>query len=250
MIPKSYVVIVDRESLAEVLRTEIQRRGLTQKQTADIVGVAQGTISKLLRRRRPSLHRTDVYRIAEFLPSHERPRLERALLGAEAREILKAHRAWLDESLKPYSEPPPHPDPGYEPEVIRRVPRPPWRPNVRWYDVFSACHLLRSDHEAGQEIRRFEHAAAKLGFTADADDLTADRFLLAFIRVFDPIAGGQGRVERPYEELQHTGELQKYLKAAFDRELVLLHRASDLRRAQEWGSALREVRPRFIKIEA
>ena len=119
---------------------------------------------------------------------------------------------------------------------------------MRGYDAFGACDILRSDNEAGQEIRRFEREVAKLGFTTDADELTADRLRLALIHVFDPIAGGQGRVERHYEELRHTGELRKYLKHAFDRELILLRRESDLRRAQEWGSALREVRPRFVRV--
>ena len=117
------------------------------------------------------------------------------------------------------------------------------------YDAFGACDLLRSDDEAGREIRRFEREVANVGFTIDADELAADRLRLAFIRVFDPIAGDQGRVERHYEELRHTGELGKYLQFAFDRELVLLRRETDLRRAQEWGALLHGVRPRFVKIE-
>ena len=72
--------------------------------------------------------------------------------------------------------------------------------------------------------------------------------LRAFIRVFDPITGDQGVVERHYEELRYTGELRKYLQVAFDRELVLLRRETDLKRAQEWGALLREVRPRFVRI--
>lgn len=248
VIPKSYVVIVDRESLAEVLRIEIQRRGLTQEQTAKAVGIAQGTISKLLRRRRPSLHPTDVYRIAEFLPSHERPRLEEALLGAEARQMLKAHRAWLDESLKPYREPLPIAYPGHEPELTRSLPRPAWQWNARGWNVFGPFYVLRSDSEVGPEIQRFEREAAKLGFTTD--ELTADRFHLAIICVFDPIAGDRGgRVERHYKELQEKGELRAYLKHAFDRELILFKRRSDLQCVQEWGALIREVRPPKYEME-
>ena len=239
----TYVDILDRGSLAEVLRTEMQRRGLNQLQTAKVLGIAQGTISKLLRGRRPSLHRTAVYRIAEFLPPHESSRLEEALLGPEAREMLKAHQAWLDESLRPYREPLPIAYPEHEQELTRSV-SPPWTWNLRGWNAFTAYIHLRSDPEAGQEIRRFEREVAKLGFTGDTDNLTADRHHLAFIRVFDPIAGDRGgRVERHYEELRESGELGKYLKHAFDRELILLRRASDLRRGQEWGALLRGVRP-------
>lgn len=236
MKPRSYVDIVDRRCLAGLLDAEMRRRELNQSETAEVLAIPQGDISKLLRGQRARLKRTAVHQIAEFLPREAQPRLEEALLGPEAREVLKAHKAWLDESLKPYCEQQlPIADPEWEPELTRSVPRPQWRWNMRAYDAFGALALLRADLEAGQEIRRFERQAAKLGFTADADALTADRLWLVIFRVFDPIAGDRARVERHYKELQEKGEIRKYLRHAFDRELVLLKRPSDLQRAQEWG---------------
>lgn len=238
-----YVTITDRRCLATLLGAEKRRRGWNQVRLGNHLRVQQGDISKLLRCQRARLPIDALRRIAEFLPQGARTDLQGAVLSAEGREVLRYHEEWLSGSLRPYEQGafPGATDRG--PEAVRfltgqgkktpsgRV----W--NDRGWGAIVAYNLLSDDFEAGQEIREFEKRAARLGFTLDSrDTAVVDRMWLAIMRVFEPTADNPGTVELGWQELQYTGKLLAYLKAAFKRELILLKRPSDLERAQQWGA--------------
>lgn len=245
-----YVDIVDRKLLAQLLDTEMDRRGLNQPQAAAKLAIPQGDISRLMRGLKARLNVAAFRSIARFLPRDAVAGLQRTVLDPEAREILQQYDRWLDEELSPYERTAPTWDPDPSPKSIQALTLPgqsvsksrPW--NKKGANaIFTAEAMYADDIQARGEIDDFWIRAKRRGFAYDSGEPAASRMCLAFMRVFGPISeGGVGTVELSWQELQHTGKLLGYLKAAFKRELILLNRPPALARAQRFGAALAKVR--------
>lgn len=83
---------------------------------------------------------------------------------------------------------------------------------------------MRGDHDA--EFGKFDRTVRASGHSTMAVDLALDRVVEPFV-----LAREGGFIEREWDELSEP-ERRKYVKCALKREIILLTRPPDLRRAQ------------------
>lgn len=191
---------------------KIKKEQGSQKAAAEILGISEGHLSRLLRGEPKWIEQRTATVIARGLRS--KPKLYRefiveALLGTEATAIYDGrYRAWLRKALRPYSDRRGH---------------------------------ITSEGRAGQcnrvlkRLRKGVHADVFERFDTATQRHHADRRILALWRTVEPLLASEesGGVERTIDELETNGELGPYLKAALRREQILLHRKPDFERAQE-----------------
>jgi len=173
------------------------------------------------------------------VPSQHRAALARTVLGARAEEALSDYYRWLRDCLAPWGlELVPEyrfePEEGFSMAEIEGLSAGPklWREAMR--DVFPVLEWL---YRRPQYRSLLRSATATWRRAGHGDG----RILVALVRVLDPLAASDETrgIERSWQELHETEELEEYLKHALRAQSVFLRRSPDLRRAQQvTGQAL------------
>jgi hypothetical protein len=194
------VRILDPQALAAVL-TAIERRLGGQLLAAKALGFSQGHFSRLRRgvcgaRLRPAFFE----RIRRLAGGELHGLLERAVADRTGEALHREYVSWRAKTWRHLLE-------GHEAAQMEL--------NAR----------LRDYPAWRREMRRYRQKAG------DHDERRVD---LGLVRVQEPLwqAWTAHGVERTVDELAAAGDLGRYLRAAFDRELILLEREADWPRAQ------------------
>ena len=218
--------IVDYNRFQRLLRTVRDQYG-SQTAMQDALGISQGHLSRLLNPdpKNPPHHVTRKTAVAIARGLRSKPRLYRefwryAILGRKATRVYdQEYQPWLRKALRPFTDE----HGGFA------------------ADGFGG-RCIRLLRILGRRQRRgggFEYPPPYGSFFVSFDRATAghdtQRRNLALLRAVAPLLASEdsGGIERGWRELDASGKLGPYLKAALKCEEILLNRSPDIERAQE-----------------
>lgn len=225
--------IHDRKALAAVLREAVtQRHGGIYSAAARSIGIPNSTLQRYREERGPAVRRETLEKLLALVGRARSQRLSDAVLSPSARVSLADYDTWLKQETQA----------------------------TRLGGILS-FRLSGSNKVDSEEHKRLANDAANRGIAIDR--LLASlrtrfsqewkslenrlktgrhdkaRARLAFLRVVAPLLATEdtGYIERAWHELSEE-ELRDFVKAGITREIVLLGRESDIRRAQSYESRL------------
>lgn len=196
----SRVTIRDRKRLRQLWNVVLRKAG-NQRRAAKALGITPVHFWRLLRGQGPPSLSLGLYqRLGNYLARHAPqalPKLNRAVLEPRAQRLLDGpYRDWLTRTLDRF---------------------------VRHSTALE--RQLREEY--GPLFERLDERFR-------AGDWLLERKRLAMERILQPLIDGQlspRGMEAGPAELEHSGWLESYLRAAVRRELVLLRREPDFERA-------------------
>lgn len=215
----THVHIVDREGLSEVMQTVLGHCE-TQREAAAFLGIGQRTLNRYLREQADTMKRRTHQRMRRVLARHElqpidailRPEQPFAGLLLRFDESVMTEEAWAARL-------------SYEEWLDRECAR--LRPT---------CHeILLSLWKEPPFRSRLSRFLQQVSGSGDLPPRCERRYWLALYRAVEPLAGWDLTlgVERSWSEMEEAGDFRSYLKAALNRERILLQRERGVERYKQ-----------------
>lgn len=225
--------IHDRKALAAVLVEAVtQRHGGNYSAAAKSSGIPNSTLQRYREERGPAVRRETLEKLLALVGRSRSLRLSDAVLSPSARAALEDYDTWLKQET--------------------RAARLGSTLSVRLSGsakVGSAEHK-RLVNDAADRVIAIDRLLSSLRKRYPGDWKRLEKRLttgrhdkararLAFLRVVAPLLDTEdtGYIERAWHELS-AEELHDFVRAGITREIVLLGRESDIRRAQNYESQL------------
>ncbi len=200
------VRIVDAEALRSVLRRIVEEEEYsTHRQAATFLRIGQTTFTRLLNGTTNQFMRFDTYcSIREALSGHAIEFglitvFEDSVLPWEGRQIRGQYESWLDGELD------------------------------RLRETHSFVTELFAHPEYHEQIEKWLQQVTLREHLPREED---KRHWLALYRALEPLGNAKATygVERSWQELHEAGHLRPFLRAALERERIMLERERDLER--------------------
>ena len=229
-------LIVDRASLAGTVRDAIVRRyGGNRNRAAIAVGIPHTTLKGYEEQRTAAVRHETLDKLRRLVGSTQSALLDSALLTLGARAVLVEYDEWLQSETEVAE--------GGAKQTARDL----LAVDVDGGPLSARMGLLQWDARTGEteqllkELeRRHADLWAPLKRKLQQRGHFKPRAQLAFYRVIAPLLSGRdaGGIERDHLELSRK-ELRQFIRAGVQREVILLDRENDVRRAQSAGTERR-----------
>lgn len=180
----------------------------------------QRLLSRMLKMENKSLSRPKFELLRRLLPEYQRQRLELFVLPPSAYESLQLYKKWIG-ATNPWIA------------LAKEGPD-------RWTTLAKRISLLEID-ELMRELRaRFPGQFNGFDRFLREKEVDPERAQIAFYRVVEPLLQFQasGFIELDWTEIPRE-DLQRYLKAAFMKQQILLMRPTNVKRATEVSASLK-----------
>lgn len=226
-------LIVDHASLAKTVRDAIDRRhGGNRNRAAVAIGIPHTTLKGYEEKRTAAVRHETFERLHKLVGPAHSASLDSALLTPTAREILDAFDDWLHSETDVAETGARYTARELLSTVVDGDPRS-QRANLFEWDA----RVGETEDLLSELRRRYPALWAPLNRKLLQRGHFRPRAALAFYRVVAPLLHSRDTegVERDITEL-HPTELRRFLRAGIQREIILLDRDNDVRRAQLLGT--------------
>lgn len=237
-------LVVDPAGLADIVRDAIVRRyGGNRSRAANAVGIPHTTLKRYEEQRAPAVRHETLERLRRLVGPAQSALLDSALLTPGARAVLAEYDEWLQAETEVAE--------GGAKQTARDLlavdedggPLSARMGLLQWDARTAETEQLLKELE-----RRHSDLWAPLKRKLQQRGHFQPRAQLAFYRVIAPLLSGRdaGGIERDHLELSRN-ELRKFIRAGVQREVILLDRENDVRRAQSAGTDRR--RQNFVATQ-